>query len=477
MPTVLVIDDDVLLNGFITRSLKRDGFNCAAALDGSSAIQMLKEQPFDVLVCDFRMGDVDGMDVLKFASTQLDPAPPFIMITAHGNVTVAVEAMKHGAADFLEKPVRMDELRACITGAINRSKAPQTEMKPAPKDSKVPCRLVGSDRWLTPFMRLLERIARTDTMVLIDGETGTGKSAVAREIWHHSRRTEGPFVELNCGAIPDNLVERELFGNERFAYTGAEEAHRGKVKQADKGTLFLDEIGELPLGLQPKLLQVLAERSYQPLGSTESVKADVRFIAATNRNLQEAVAEGRFRADLYFRLNVMSLTIPPLRERADDVPVLVQHFRKNVAERVGHPCPEFSTEAMNMLLRHPWPGNVRELENLVEKMAIMVGPDRPVEVLDLPQSYQLGKRSKNEQRGAPIVTPGAGADPCLDADQDLDLKDAVVTYERTLIVQALRQEHGNRTQAAKRLHVKRTTLIEKIGRFNIEANEYDPDTD
>ncbi len=471
MPSILVIDDDELLNGFITRSLTRQGFTCASAFGGVTALQMLERQNFDVVVCDFAMDDVDGLDVLR-ACTKLRPAPPFIMITAHGKVSIAVEAMKLGAADFMEKPVSIEVLRASIKGAINRNEAPAPASM-VPKPTQLRRQLVGSSRWLDPFMQLLERIARTDTVVLIDGETGTGKSAVAREIWRHSRRAEEAIVELNCGAIPDNLVESELFGHEKGAFTDASGDHPGKVKQAEKGTLFLDEIGELPLHLQPKLLHLLSSRSYTPLGASHSSTANVRFIAATNRDLQAQMEAGQFRADLFFRLNVMGLTIPPLRERTDDVPVLTDYFRSEVAERVGHACPEFSPDAMRMLLLHPWPGNVRELENLVEKMAIIVGPDRPVDITDLPAPYQRGRHSVNGQRGAPTVTPGPAADPHLDLDMDMDLKDAVVTYERALIVDALRQEQGNRTKAAKRLKLKRTTLIEKIGRFSIEANEYD----
>lgn len=469
MPSILVIDDDELLNGFITRSLTRQGFACASAFGGVTALQMLDRQTFDVVVCDFSMDDVDGLEVLR-ACTKLRPAPPFIMITAHGNVGIAVEAMKLGAADFIEKPVSIEVLRASIKGAINRSQAaPALDTLPAPSSPQ----LVGSSRWLDPFMQLLVRIARTDTVVLIDGETGTGKSAVAREIWRHSRRADGPFVELNCGAIPDNLVESELFGHEKGAFTDASGDHPGKVKQAEKGTLFLDEIGELPLHLQPKLLHLLSSRSYTPLGASHSSTANVRFIAATNRDLEVQMQEGLFRPDLFYRLNVMGLTIPPLRERTDDAPVLTDHFRHEVAQRVGHACPKFSDDAMRQLLLHPWPGNVRELENLVEKMAIIVGPDRPVDVTDLPAPYQRGRRSLNGQRGAPTVTPGPTANPHLDEDQDMDLKDAVVTYERALIVDALSQEQGNRTKAAKRLKLKRTTLIEKIGRFSIEKDEYE----
>ena len=478
MLNVLVIDDDKTLNAFLTRSLSRAGLACTSAYGGVSGLELIQRQSFDAIVCDVKMDDLDGLEVLKRACALPSP-PPFIMITAFAQVQTAVQAMKSGAADYLEKPVDVEQLRACILATVERfarhRAPPPPRAEPSTPDS-VRTNLVGSRRWLEPFLDLLHRIARTDTVVLIDGETGTGKSAVAKEIWRRSRRAEQPFVELNCGAIPDTLVERELFGHERGAFTDAREAVPGKVAQADGGTLFLDEIGELPLVPQTKLLSLLSERTFTPLGGTQSRRADVRFVAATNRDLERAVEEGRFRADLYFRLNVMRLTIPPLRDRVDDIRVLVEHFRRLVADRVGHPCPEFTPEALNLLERSKWPGNVRELENVVERMAILVGPDAKVMPTDLPGHLQRSSAHVPDTSGHPIVAVApreeAAPVPHLAPEEDIVLKEAVAAYERALIVDALTQEDGNRTRAAKRLNLKRTTLIEKIGRFEILDEEY-----
>ncbi|MCA9552668.1 MAG: sigma-54-dependent Fis family transcriptional regulator [Myxococcales bacterium] len=478
MLNVLVIDDDKTLNAFLTRSLSRAGLACTSAYGGLPGLELLERQVFDAVVCDVKMDDLDGLEVLKRAHG-LEAPPPFIMITAFGQVQTAVEAMKSGAEEYLEKPVEVDQLKACILASVERRQRQRggpdrPSKRTSPTSPRGTSHLVGSKRWLDPFVGLLDRIARTDTVVLIDGETGTGKSAVAREIARRSRRAEKPFVEVNCGAIPASLIERELFGNEQGAFTGAEKNSAGFVLHAERGTLFLDEIGELPLPEQTKLLSLLSERTFTPLGATQSKKADVRFVAATNRDLEQAVRDGVFRADLYFRLNVMRLTIPPLRERVDDIPILVEHFRQRVTERVGNPCPEFTSEAMNLLGRSKWPGNVRELENVVERMAILVEPTAKVTPADLPGHLQRGSAHVPDTSGVPKVeaTEEASALPHLAPEEDIVLKEAVVAYERALIVDALTQEFGNRTKAARRLHLKRTTLIEKIGRFGITPDEY-----
>jgi DNA-binding NtrC family response regulator len=480
--SVLVIDDDKTLNQFLTRSLSRAGLKCTSALGGVAGLELIERQAFDAVVCDVKMDDLDGLEVLKQAhqkarDNKAPSPPPFIMITAYAQVNTAVEAMKSGAADYLPKPVDVSHLQACILASVDRGVRRMAEVAESapPRTGRAGSPLVGSRRWLEPFLALLDRVARTDTVVLIDGETGTGKSAVAREIARRSRRADKPFVEVNCGAIPANLIERELFGNETGAFTDAKEPKAGVVLQAEGGTLFLDEIGELPLPEQTKLLSLLSERTFTPLGATQSRRADVRFVAATNRDLETAVAEGRFRQDLYYRLNVMRLTIPPLRERADDVPNLVEHFRERVAVRVGHPCPEFTPEALNLLVRSKWPGNVRELENVVERMAILVEAGAKVKVEDLPSHLQRSSAHVPNTTGAPTVVaaeaePKDAAPPALEGD--IDLRGWVSQYERALIVEALRQECGNRTRAAKRLKVKRTTLIEKIARYEIGGDEY-----
>jgi DNA-binding NtrC family response regulator len=471
--SVLVVDDDEHVGKDIVRQLTRFGYEPVAAGGGSRAIGLLRERRFDAVVCDLHMPEVDGFDVLRF-SAGLSSPPPFIMMTAYGSVANAVEAMKHGASDFLEKPVSAEELRASLQSLITRR---QQEEEPAPgprsgsKAIERPKGLVGSERWLGPFLESLHKIARTDALVLIEGETGTGKSAVAREIYRSSSRAKGPFVELNCAAIPETLLESQLFGHVRGAFTGATSNQTGKVEQANGGTFFLDEVGELKSELQAKLLHLLQERTFTPLGAHEPRQADVRFVAATNRNLERDVQAGTFRMDLYYRLNVVSLTIPPLRERPDDVPVLVEHFRETVATRVGHRAPQFSEATLHILRRYEWPGNVRELENLVERMAVLHAADATVEPKDLPDRFRLHAREVTEIEAVPqfkrVTPPDA---PSGEFAMDLDgvsLSDALRSYERQMILNALRRAGGNKSQAAKHLKMKRTTLIEKCRKLEI----------
>jgi DNA-binding NtrC family response regulator len=445
---VLVIDDDVMLGRFIARDLARLGFETVAADSGTAGIEILKQRSFDAVICDLNMPTHDGFDVLRF-STTLDPAPPFVMLTAYGSVQAAVEAMRLGAADFVEKPVKTEELSATIRAILRR--APK-RVRPQ-SSSHHAAHLVGSALWLGPFLETLDRVAQSDATVLIDGETGTGKTAVAREIWKASRRSDGPFVELNCAAIPDHLVESELFGHVKGAFTGATDDHAGKVARADGGTLFLDEVGELKHELQAKLLHLLQERTFTPIGAGDTKRANVRFLAATNRDLRTEVNAGNFRQDLFFRLEVVSLTIPPLRARTDDVPILVEHFCRSVQDRVGSSV-EFSPEAMVLLRRYDWPGNIRELENLIERCAVMHPPGTSI------RPEHLSERI----RGSTHVEPETIAVPeFVTSDiEALPLAEAVRNYETGLIKAALEKAGGNRSQAAKLLKVKRTTLIEKL---------------
>ncbi len=461
--SVLVIDDDGKLGRFIARDLARLGFDTVATDSGQAGIDLLRERRFDVVVCDLNMPERDGFDVLRF-STTLDPPPPFLMLTAYGSVSAAVEAMRHGAADFLEKPVKTEELSATIQAILSRapSQVPSAQIGSAPAQD-----LVGSPLWLGPFLETLERIAQSDATVLIDGETGTGKTAVARAIWKGSRRSRRPFVEINCAALPDHLMETELFGHVKGAFTGATEDHPGKVARAEGGTLFLDEIGELKHELQAKLLHLLQERTYTPIGSTETRRANVRFIAATNRDLRKEVASGSFRQDLFFRLEVVSLTIPPLRERTTDIPILVEHFAQQVAERMDcRVC--FSDETLAQLRRYDWPGNVRELENLIERFAVMHPSDTVIQPSHLTERIRGSTKIETEGTSVPEFVGGAGSSLIDLESEGLTLAEAVKTYEGGLIKAALDKAGGNRSQAAKLLRVKRTTLIEKLKKLERE---------
>lgn len=472
-PRILVIDDDDTARNFIARTLSRHGFDASVTDGGRQAIALLNDELFDGIVCDLLMPEVDGLDVLRYSRT-LGIPPPFIMLTAHANVGVAVDAMKLGAIDFLEKPVSSQELEAALRNALGVRSRDRRALSRGP-----PARigLVGSQTWLAPFAELLSKIATTDAIVLIEGETGTGKSAVAREICRLSRRARGPFIEVNCAAIAKDLMENELFGNVKGAFTGAI-GHVGKVEKANGGTLFLDEIGELPLELQAKLLQLLQERTFTPVGAATPRKADVRFIAATNRELEQEARAGTFRADLYYRLEVVKLTIPPLRERVEDVPILLEHFRRTAAERHGR-APNFPPETIAALCRYEWPGNVRELENLVARLSVMLEGGEAVRIDHLPDRVRkaagalpavlasAGSRLQSPpaasisegQEDAPPSPPGI-----TDVARD-GLAMAMKTYESGLIRHALAQTNDNVTQAARLLRMKRTTLIEKRRRY------------
>ncbi len=476
---VLVVDDDPGHLKYITKGLTRRGLTITATDDGKSAMQILRDQTFDAVVCDLMMPEIDGLDVLRFAST-LNPSPPFIMITAQGSVQVAVEAMKQSAADFLEKPISINELDAAVKGVLSRRSAPSRT--PA-RLEKAKSNLVGSDEWLDPFLQTLNRVAQSDVTVLIEGETGTGKSAFAKELWRRSSRSRGPFVGLNCAAIPAELLENELFGHVKGAFTGAA-GQVGKVQQAEGGTLFLDEIGELSFGLQAKLLHLLHEKTYSPVGSTSTRKANVRFIAATNRDLLKEVEAGTFREDLFFRLNVVNLTIPPLRNRPADIPILLRHFQANCARDLGTQAFELAQETSDALLRYEWPGNVRELENLVQRATVMHGGSGPMRIADLPDRIQHATAAIPPHSSIPVISVGTDNQapptttaitvPDLPQLDGRSLADVVRDYEWTLIEQALQKTSGNRTKAAKLLGTRRTTLIEKIRRHQEIIEKAEP---
>ena len=473
---VLIVDDEEPILKSISRDLSRAGYNCLTTNGGASAKRAIasEEDAFDVILCDLMMPEVDGLDVLRFANAQPNPAP-VIILTAYGTVGAAVAAMKLGAVDFLEKPTSPEAIRAAIQLATSKPR-PQPAYVSNTRPSSTP-ELVGSDQWLPGFMATLRRIAMADQVtVLIDGETGTGKSAVARQIHAASPRANAPFVEVNCASIPTELVESELFGHVKGAFTGATSDKVGFVREADTGTLFLDEVGEFEHGLQSKLLTLLQERRIRPLGATRDFTANVRFVAATNRDLENEVKRGRFREDLYYRLNVIKLTIPPLRDRVDDIPILIDHFRQRYSQSGGHRCPPFGPEALAAMRRYEWVGNIRELENLMQRLTIMHPDADVIEVDMLPKFIQQAAREP-ETSAAPVqvdmeISPAGQESKANHSLPEEGLTKAVENYQRHLLTQALRECDGNKTQAARKLRLKRTTLIEKCNRLGVEAETF-----
>jgi DNA-binding NtrC family response regulator len=449
MPHVLVVDDDAQIRRMVRRIVRGLGCEVTEAEDGVDAVGKLTGTRFDLVLTDLRMPRGDGMEVLE-ALRDRQPGTPSVMLTAHGAINECVAAMRAGAVDFLTKPFHADELENVVKRALARPGAP-AEPKPSKTELGRPqASLIGESQALQRVLEVVERVARTDATVLVTGETGTGKEVLARHIHGMSPRAGRPLVALNCGAIPEGLVESELFGHAKGAFTGAVERRSGKFTQADGGTIFLDEIGELPLATQVKLLRVLQDREVTPVGSSESLPVDVRVVAATHRDLEAMAGTGQFRQDLFYRLDVVRIDMPSLRTRREDIPLLANHFLAIASARLKRHL-SFAPDTLDALIRHDWPGNVRELENTVERMAIL-SPDDLISPVHLPPRVQ--------QSGS---VPAGVVKPQL-PEEGIDLQEALEAIEERLIAEALRRADGNKTLAARLLGLNRTTLIEKLKR-------------
>jgi two-component system response regulator PilR (NtrC family) len=467
---ILFVDDEREIVASFARYFKHRGFEAAGAFGVQEAVAALTQasQPgaptFDVVCTDLRMPDGDGLDVLR-AVRRLLPGCPVLVLTAFGSVATSVQAMRLGAITMLEKPIPVGDLEREILAAVADSRKVAAGV-----DAASAAGLLGASPAIRQLFDTLVRVAPSTSSILIEGESGTGKELVAQALHKLSRRSSGPLVAVNCAAIPDTLLESELFGHAKGAFTGAVQARPGKFKQADGGTIFLDEIGEMPLLLQGKLLRVLQERVIEPVGATKAEHVDFRVVAATNKDLEKQVAEGKFRGDLYYRLNVVPLKLPPLRDRPGDVAILARHFLSRHAKESGGPL-RFSASAVAVLERHPWPGNVRELENLVERLAVLKG-EGEIGVDDLPAQLHQQRPAAPPSAPtppagvAPIVTPTAtpvvpGVPRAL-PPEGVDLYAVLRELEDRLITEALERSGGNRKQAAKILGLNRTTLVEKL---------------
>jgi len=452
MKHVLLVEDEAPLREALAEQLADHGYAVEQAESGETALAKLADFAFDVIITDLRLPGIDGSAVIDAA---LDRYPDIvaIVVTGFGTVKDAVEAIKRGAWDFVSKPFQIDELLHALDSALEqrRLKSENAYLR-AQLDERYRFEgLIGKSPAMKRLFQLLETVAGTNSTILIAGETGTGKEVVARSIHHNSPRKTHRFVALNCSAIPETLLEAEIFGHVRGAFTGAIGNREGRLEQAHRGTLFLDEVGTMSAALQMKLLRVLQEREFERVGDSKTTKVDVRVIAATNSDLQRMVAEGQFREDLYYRLNVIPVHIPPLRERRDDIPLLVQHFLEKF--RGGGPAAvTVSQEAMRRLMSYAWPGNVRQLENATERAMAFGGSRGQIEAADLPP----------EVAGAePPSVSGSLALP----DDGMDLDAFVANIERELIQRSLERTGGNKGQAAKLLNLKRTTLVEKLKRL------------
>jgi DNA-binding NtrC family response regulator len=460
LPHLLLVDDEAALRSVIAERLAEQGFEVTQADSGERALECLTEFAFDVVISDLRLPGVDGQQVIE-AALERYPGIIAIVVTGYGTVKDAVDALKRGAADFVTKPFQFDELEHVLQSALERKrlKTENAYLRQQLDERFGLGAIVGRSARMRAVFQLIETVAGTNTTILINGETGTGKEMVARAIHHTSPRRHQRFIALNCSAIPETLLEAELFGHVRGAFTGAVASRQGRIEQADKGTLFLDEVGTMPMSLQMKMLRVLQEREFERVGEGKPVKVDVRIVAATNADLAKMVRNGTFREDLYYRLNVIQLELPPLRERKDDIPLLVQHFvNKYCGVRDAGPgvVPTnarvlVSQDAMRALMAFAWPGNVRQLENAIERGIALLGGRSTIELNDLPP----------ELHATPVTII-----PTLDfPDAGVDLASMVEQIERDLIARALSRTGGNKAAAATLLRIKRTTLVEKLKRL------------
>ena len=447
---ILLVEDEEDVREVLRNQLQREGYEVIEAKTGSEALTLAKRSSFDVLLADVMIPDLNGIELVQEVG-HLESSPVTIVMTGYGSIDMAVKAIKAGAFDFLQKPFSLEVLSATIGSAL-RVKLLRDEnvaLRRAVKGRFGLHKLVSASDTMKEVLCLVERVAATESTVLILGESGTGKELIAQTIHFHSARRRGCLLPVNCGAIPEALIESELFGHEKGAFTGAVTTRPGRFELASGGTIFLDEIGDLSLPLQVKLLRVLQERTFERVGGRQTLKANVRVVAATNQDLEALVATKRFREDLYYRLNVVPIVVPPLRQRPEDIPLLCDHFIRQFNEWRGSVLTEVSSEAMRLFCRYPWPGNVRELSNIIERIAILKRQGI-IEPLDLPEKIRHSRESSPEK--IPTFFPVGG----------LNLCHAVEEFEKQLIVEALDRTNWVKTKAAKLLHINRTTLMEKL---------------
>jgi two-component system response regulator AtoC len=464
---VLIVDDEPNLRKILSAQLSRDGYDVMTAEDGEQGLSLLKDNHIDLVITDLKMPKVDGMTLLKRA-LELEPELPVVVITAHGTIDTAVEALKLGAFDFVTKPFDKDEVRQIVAKALKTRELRGADATAAPSGHGVQYGIIGASPGITDLYAVLERVADTPTTVMITGESGTGKELVARALHEHSSRKDKPFIKVNCAAIPKELIESELFGYERGAFTGAVASKPGRFELANSGTLFLDEVGEIPIEMQVKLLRALQESEFERVGGIKTIRVDVRLVAATNRDLKKLLAGGTFREDLFYRLNVVPIRLPALRERTSDIPLLVEHFLTKFNERLKKSVQGVEPEASEALVAYPWPGNIRELENVIER-AVLFCDTQKLRASDL----------SPEIRGIPAMAnvpmPEADLQVALAGEGGLKehVKVAMSRLERELVSRALQQTSGNVTHAARLLKISRKGLQLKMKELGLREGAGD----
>jgi two-component system NtrC family response regulator len=450
-PKILLAEDEKTQRDLLEGFLKKEGFSVESAASGREALDKLERDFFDIILLDYKMPELDGLQTLREVR-RLYPDLPVVMMTAYGTVETAVASMKEGALDYLTKPIDLDELLLIFHKVIERSQLIQENraLKARLQERYTFSNIIYGSPKMEEVIGLVGRVAPSQATVLIRGESGTGKELIANAIHFASSRSQMPLIKVNCSAIPETLLESELFGHEKGAFTGATQRRIGRFEEASGGTIFLDEIADLSPGTQVKLLRILQEKEFQRLGSNQTLKTDVRVMAATNQNLEEAMKKGLFREDLYYRLNVITIPLPPLRERREDIPLLIDYFLKKYSKMNQKSISDISKEARSLLLRHSYPGNVRELENLIER-AVVLCRGEVITTQDLPYHLQEGK-SEIEFR-----------------KKEKSLPESLEEIEKDLIIKALHQHQGTQTRAAESLGISERVLRYKIKKYGIRS--------
>jgi nitrogen regulation protein NR(I) len=462
MARILIVDDEVAIRKALERFLKGLNYEVFTAPDGEEALGVLAKEAIDLALVDLVMPKVDGIELIR-RMKKVQPAIVPIVLTGFGTITTAVEAMKSGAYHYLTKPFELDDISSLIATALEHIKLREENrlLKKQIRDKYRFENIVGTSDEMAQVFDLIEKVSESDSTVLITGESGTGKELVARAIHYNSPRKDKPLVVVNCAAIPEELLESELFGHVKGSFTGAVATRMGKFDAADQGTIFLDEIGDMSMKLQVKVLRVIQEQRFDPVGSTTTHEVDVRIIAATNQDLEKAVKEGRFREDLYYRLNVIPIHVPPLRERTGDIILLVKHFLEKSCSAQNKCVSDVTEAALDKLTRYSWPGNVRELENIIERLTVLKAGS-VIDVSDLPHKVfghlDVGKKGAGLKMKHDFHIP----------DHGLSFKKAVDDFETQLITEALKKTAGNKNRAAQLLKLNRTTLVEKIKKKKLD---------
>jgi len=480
---VLVAEDDRVARDLLCEILRAEHFEVEAVDDGAGAIDRAQPGRYDLVVSDVRMDRSSGFDVLR-VFTEKSPGTPVILITAFGDVAGAMEAIQRGAYDYVSKPFNVEELRLTVARALERRRL-AAEQKASSTPTAVPTKIedfVGKSPLMLDVYKLVARVAPSSATVLVTGESGSGKELVARAIHTHSPRTGEPFVPVNCTALSESLLESELFGHTRGAFTGAVASKRGLFEMADGGTLFLDEIGDMGPKMQAQLLRTLQDGEVRPVGGAESIKVDVRLVCATNRDLEAEVKAGKFREDLYFRINVVTIKLPPLRDRPGDIPILVAHFLAKLGRRDGRAPATMSSEALQVLAHYQWPGNVRELENAIDR-AVAVAKDGVILPSDLPPEVGLRRRpgagaaaTDSTSPGATPAPKGGSAGSGGSGGSLIDDRPSLAELERRYIDLVLAECGGNKKKAAERLGIDRRTLYRALERTGVEPGDASDDT-